>query len=55
MRSIEYGPLASFFSRDASLPPELVDYFTGFDLVVSYLFDPDKIFATNLRRPACAT
>ncbi len=49
-RSIEYGPLSSFFSRQSELPGELVDYFGGFDLIVSYLFDPDIIFETNVRR-----
>ena len=49
-RSIEYGAFASFFCRDGELPPELVDYFGSFQQVVSYLFDPDEIFATNLRR-----
>jgi heptosyltransferase-3 len=49
-RSIEYGPLASFFSKQAELPIELADYFAGFDLIVSYLFDPDQIFEANLRR-----
>jgi heptosyltransferase-2 len=50
VRSIEYGPLARFFARDSELPAELADYFAGFDLIVSYLFDPDLIFETNLRR-----
>ncbi len=50
VRSIEYGALASFFARDANLSPELIDYFHSFDLVVSYLFDPDQIFEQNLRR-----
>ncbi|HEX4666665.1 MAG TPA: glycosyltransferase family 9 protein [Chthoniobacterales bacterium] len=49
-RSIEYAPLASFFSRDSELAPELVEYFASFQQVVSYLFDPDRIFATNLKR-----
>jgi heptosyltransferase-2 len=50
VRSIEYGALASFFARDANLSSELTDYFHSFDLVVSYLFDPDQIFEQNLRR-----
>ena len=50
VRSIEYGPLARFFARDSGLPAELADYFAGFDLIVSYLYDPDLIFETNLRR-----
>ena len=49
-RSIEYARLSSFFSRDGELAPELVDYFGSFQQVVSYLFDPDEIFASNLRR-----
>ncbi|HEV8185608.1 MAG TPA: glycosyltransferase family 9 protein [Chthoniobacterales bacterium] len=49
-RSIEYAGLASFFAKGAALPSELADYFASFDLIVSYLFDCDKIFETNLRR-----
>lgn len=49
-RSIEYAALASFFARGAELPSDLADYFQSFDLVVSYLFDPDGIFETNLKR-----
>lgn len=49
-RSIEYGALASFFARDGDLAPELVDYFGSFQQVISYLFDPDQIFAGNLKR-----
>lgn len=47
-RSIEYGPLAGFFSRGAELNPELRKYFGSFDLIVSYLYDPDGIFAENI-------
>ncbi len=50
IRSLESGPLARFFARDAGLPDEWADYFASFDLIVSYLFDPDKIFERNLRR-----
>ena len=50
IRSIEYGPLAAFFAKDAALPAELTDYFGSFDLIVSYLFDPDGIFQNNLKR-----
>lgn len=49
-RSIEYGPLAGFFARNATLDPQLVEYFAGFQQIVSYLFDPDGIFAQNLTR-----
>lgn len=50
IRSIEYGPLSRFFGKDSELASELVDYFAGFDLIISYLYDPDGIFENNLRR-----
>src|SRR5438046_10641268 len=50
VRSIEYGPLASFFAKNSELPAELADYFASFDLIISYLYDPDRIFESNLRR-----
>ena len=49
-RSIEYAPLSRFFARDVELPADLVEYFGSFDLTISYLFDPDGIFASNLHR-----
>ncbi|HEX7516534.1 MAG TPA: glycosyltransferase family 9 protein [Chthoniobacterales bacterium] len=50
IRSIEYGPIATFFAKDAALSAELTEYFGSFDLIVSYLFDPDGIFQNNLKR-----
>lgn len=50
VRSIEHGPLASFFARNSELPPELAGYFASFDLIISYLYDPDRIFESNLHR-----
>jgi heptosyltransferase-2 len=50
VRSMEYGPLSSFFAKNSELPPELGNYFASFDLVISYLYDPDEIFENNLRR-----
>jgi heptosyltransferase-3 len=50
VRSIDYAPLASFFSRDGELPAELAQYFRSFQQIISYLFDPDEIFASNLKR-----
>jgi heptosyltransferase III len=50
VRSIEYAALSRFFARGAELPSELRDYFAGFDLILSYLYDPDSIFEENLRR-----
>jgi ADP-heptose:LPS heptosyltransferase len=50
LRSIEYGPLARFFAKNSELPAELVDYFASFDLIISYLYDPDGVFGKNLHR-----
>ena len=50
IRSIEYGALSSFFAKNSKLPAELANYFTSFDLIISYLYDPDGIFENNLRR-----
>ena len=50
IRSIEYAALSRFFIPQAELAPDLVDYFASFQQVVSYLYDPDRIFENNLRR-----
>src|SRR5436309_11954372 len=50
VRSIEYGPLSSFFAKNSELPAELANYFASFDSIISYLYDPDRIFENNLRR-----
>jgi heptosyltransferase-2 len=49
-RSIEYGPMASFFSPKTELPADLAEYFAEFQQIVSYLYDPDGFFEGNLRR-----
>ena len=43
-RSIEYGGLSRFFIPGAELPEDLVEYFGSFQQVVSYLYDPGRIF-----------
>jgi heptosyltransferase-3 len=53
-RSIEAMALAGFFARGGDLDPALADYFSGFDLILSYLYDPDGIFQTNVRRCSAA-
>src|SRR6266705_119382 len=50
VRSIEAGRLAGFFAKNSELPADLADYFASFDLIASYLYDPDLIFEANLRR-----
>ena len=53
VQSIEARALAGFFARNGVLEEDLRDYFSEFDLIVSYLYDPDEIFKTNLAR--CTT
>jgi heptosyltransferase III len=49
-QAIEARALAGFFARNGVLTEDLVDYFSDFDLVISYLYDPDDIFRTNVAR-----
>jgi heptosyltransferase III len=50
VQSIEARALAGFFARHGSLAADLADYFSDFDIIVSYLFDPDEIFQINVAR-----
>ncbi len=50
VQPIEARGLAGFFARDGELSEDLCDYFSEFDVIVSYLYDPDEIFKTNLGR-----
>ena len=49
VRSIEDARLATFFAPGAKLDPDWCAYLAGFDVVVSYLYDPDGYFAGNLK------
>jgi heptosyltransferase-2 len=53
VQSIEARALAGFFARRGILAEELAEYFSEFDIIVSYLYDPDDIFKTNVGR--CST
>jgi heptosyltransferase-3 len=55
IRSLDSGSFAGFFARNSNLAGDLVDYFARFDLILSYLFDPDRIFETNVRQCGGAT
>jgi len=48
VQSIEARTLAGFFARGGDLAEDLADYFSEFDVIVSYLYDPDGIFQTNV-------
>lgn len=54
--AIEGRDLSLFFSATAGphLPLEQAAFFAGFDLILSYLYDPDHIFEANVRRSSKA-
>jgi heptosyltransferase-3 len=49
-RSIEARPLARFFARNAKLDDDWSAYFDSCSVIISYLYDPDDIFKTNVGR-----
>ncbi|MEY2427802.1 MAG: heptosyltransferase [Verrucomicrobiota bacterium] len=49
-RAIEARALAGFFARGNVLSEEWTTYFSEFDIILSYLYDPDQIFERNVRR-----
>jgi heptosyltransferase III len=50
VRSIEARALAGFFARHGELDAALCSYFGGFHIILSYLYDPDLIFQSNVAR-----
>jgi len=53
-RDLESREMATAFAPNASLVPEVVRYLAGFDLILSYLHDPDQIFEANLQQVSAA-
>jgi ADP-heptose:LPS heptosyltransferase len=50
VQPIESRALASFFVPEGDLPPALANYFAGFAIIVSYLYDPDGHLRGNISR-----
>ena len=50
VRPIESRALAGFFARNGTLTAELQDYFASFAVIISYLYDPDELFQSNVAR-----
>ena len=50
VQAIEARGLAGFFARNGELSEDLRDYFSEFNIILSYLYDPDEIFKTNVAR-----
>ena len=50
VQPIEARGLAGFFARNGELSSDLCNYFSEFNIIISYLYDPDDIFKTNVAR-----
>lgn len=50
VRSIDWAPLAALFNPRAEPDPALSEYLRNFDLILSYLYDPDGLFRTSLEK-----
>ena len=50
VKPIEARALAGFFARNGVLDPDWSDYFSEFAVIISYLYDPDEIFRSNMAR-----
>lgn len=48
VRSIEYGPLAACFNPRAKMDDTLRDLFLGCGQIISFLYDPDRLFQSSL-------
>ena len=55
VRSIEHAALAPFFAPESELDEEMCAYLSEFNVVFSYLYDPDQIFQNNLVRAGVKT
>jgi heptosyltransferase III len=49
-RSLEHRSMALLFAKGAAIDPALSAWLCGFNLVVSYLFDPDGYLRGNMER-----
>jgi heptosyltransferase III len=48
--ALESPALASFFAPDGSRLPTAAEYFAGFELIISYAYDPERIFQSNISK-----
>ena len=55
VRSLDSASFAKCFAVNSVLPRDLSEYFANFDLILSYLHDPEKIFEGNVAKCGSAT
>ena len=53
VHALESPGLATFFARNGSSDPEWQEFFGQFAIVISYLYDPDRLFETFVK--SCGT
>ena len=54
LQPIEARALAGFFADGSTLPEAMATYFSEFDIILSYLYDPDGVFRANVARVSAA-
>ena len=55
VRSLEHRTLAPLFARNALIDDEVGDYLRSFNLIISYLYDPDGFFKASMERAGVKT
>lgn len=54
IRDLGSQPFAPLFSLEGKCSPAIAEWLSHFDLIICYLYDPAKIFETNIRRHSTA-
>jgi len=52
--ALESPALAGFFAREGAWPARMAAWFAEFELIVSYVYDPEHIFQSNVSRCTAA-
>ena len=55
VRSLEHRTFAPFFAKNAPLDEALAEHLRGFNIILSYLFDPDGHFKATMERVGVKT
>jgi heptosyltransferase-2 len=50
VRSISARGMATFFAERGERDREFIEYFGQFQQIISFLYDPDEVFSTNVKR-----
>lgn len=50
VRSLEHRTMAPLFAKNATLDEEVIRFFSSFNLIISFLYDPDGLFRASMER-----